>query len=127
MSENNPSLPSADAAQRVILQLDAEQYFAKMAELGRAPQSEQDAIDMLELGFMVEQMERDPALAKQAGAGSVYGEAKQNLLKLAQANVSPATAERQYKQAAEGYLANPAVGDAALALLIYQAQSQVAA
>jgi hypothetical protein len=111
------------AATQLIRQVDAEQFFAKMAELGYAPHSEQDAIDMLETSFAIERVESDPSLVKQAVGVSLYGAAKQDLLKLAGVEPDlPVVVSRQRKQAAEAYLENPQIAEATLSLLLAQAQ-----
>jgi hypothetical protein len=117
MSNESNALPSADVAQATLDNMYQEAFFAKMAELGHVPQTQEDAIAMLEAGYQLDLIPEE----KQASAVVGQYSAANGMLKqaLAQTGINTGLqtqAEAGVKQAAYAFASDPAFYGAVVAL-----------
>lgn len=111
------AIPSADEAQATLDNMYQEAFFAKMAEMGHVPQTQEDAIAMLETGYQLDLIPEPKQASAQVGQYSAANE----LLKQAFAETGVDTGlvrqeEMGIKQAAYAVASDPRFYNAVLAL-----------
>ena len=111
------AIPSADEAQATLDNMYQEAFFAKMAEMGHVPQTQEDAVAMLETGYQLDLIPETKQASAQVGQYSAANE----LLKQAfvESGVNTGLAgqkELGIKQAAYAMAADPMFYNSVLVL-----------
>lgn len=113
------TLPSPQEAEALVDGLYADIFFAKMAEYGHAPRTQEDAYAMLETALSLDNLPEP--VTKQGSVGAYATAAELLQIKLAEAGIpvrQPAAAQEALavKQAAVGMASHPELYKAILAL-----------
>lgn len=119
MSQDNQGLqlPGVADAENVIFErVFSEAFFGKLASLGHQPATQKEAMELLELGNMLAQVEDAPA---QSGT---YSQIKSAVAKVLDSSNTVVSAEHRAKQAAYAIAHDPDVYASVLSLKVAEAQ-----
>ena len=115
-------LPEVEKAAEVLDSLYAEAFFAKMAEFGHIPQSESDALAMLETAAQLDLVSNDPAVTQAEEQGSPYAYANESLKEVL-AHAEQPSEEVGIKQASYALAQDPSLYASVLAVKAAEAEA----
>ena len=123
-TDQTPQLPPVEKAAELLDRIYVDAFFSKMAEYGHFPNSEQDAIGMLETAVALDAV--DPAPQEKV-SNDKYAQANQNLQAyLGQQGILPDPEVDSIKQAAYALAHDADVYRSVLSVLAAQAEYQAA-
>jgi len=119
-------LPEVEKAAEVLDSLYAEAFFAKMAEFGHVPQTESDAMAMLETAAQLDAVDNDPAVKQAEEHGSAYAVANDSLKEVLAQSELPTFQQDEsvgIKQASYALAQDPSLYASVLAIKAAEAEA----
>jgi hypothetical protein len=122
-------LPEIEKSAETLDALYAEAFFAKMAELGHVPETEADAVAMLETAAQLDAVDNDPAVKQAEEQGSPYAVANDSLNDVLSHSELPTFSQEEsvgIKQAAYALAQDPGLYASVLSVKAAEAEALAA-